>query len=71
MDGQTTTAFAEPQAVINTSPLSVSYRVEGDSNIPSDGVAHKVSIAELQFEAQVMHITVPRVKALAYLQVRL
>ncbi|THH08575.1 hypothetical protein EW146_g8944 [Bondarzewia mesenterica] len=61
-------SFSEPKTVVMESPLSVSYRVEGESSIPSDGEVHKVSVAELQFEAQVMHVAVPRVKAVAYLQ---
>lgn len=56
--------------VINESPLSHSYTVDGRSSIPSDGVAHKVSVAELKFEAKVMHVAVPRVRAQAYLQVQ-
>ena len=64
-------AFTEPGTIVNASPLSMSYRVEGKSSIPSDGVAHNVSIAQLQFEAEVAHIAVPRVKAIVYLQVRI
>lgn len=60
-----------PGTLINESPLSISYTVEGQSSIPTDGVAHKVSVAELKFEAKVMHIAVPRVRAQAYLQVRI
>lgn len=57
--------------VINESPLSISYTVDsGQSSIPTDGVAHKVSVAELKFEAKVIHTAVPRVRAQAYLQVR-
>lgn len=59
-----------PGTVINESPLSLSYTVAGRSSIPSDGVAHKVSVAELRFEAKVMHVAVPRVRAQAYLQVQ-
>lgn len=59
-----------PSTVINESPLSLSYTVEGRSSIPTDGVAHKVSVAVLKFEAKVMHVAVPRVRAQAYLQVR-
>ena len=64
-------AFTEPRTIVNVSPLSMSYRVEGKSSIPSDGVAHNVSIAQLQFEAEVAHIAVPRVKAVVYLQARI
>ena len=64
-------AFTEPRTIANASPLSMSYRVEGKSSIPSDGVAHNVSIAQLQFEAEVAHIAVPRVKAVVYLQARI
>lgn len=61
---------APASTVINESPLSLSYTVEGRSSIPTDGVAHKVSVAILKFEAKVMHVAVPRVRAQAYLQVR-
>lgn len=67
-DSESTQAMA-PGTLINESPLSISYTVEGQSSIPTDGVAHKVSVAELKFEAKVMHIAVPRVRAQAYLQV--
>ncbi|THH11349.1 hypothetical protein EW146_g8074 [Bondarzewia mesenterica] len=62
-------AFTEPTTVVKESPLSVSYLVEGESSIPSDGLAHKVSVAELKFEAQVAHVAVPHEKAVAYLQI--
>ncbi|ETW76100.1 hypothetical protein HETIRDRAFT_430490 [Heterobasidion irregulare TC 32-1] len=58
----------EPGTIVNASPLSMSYRVEGKSSISSDGVTHNVSFAQLQFEAEVAHIDVPRVKAIVYLQ---
>lgn len=68
--GTTEGDSAPSSTVINESPLSLSYTVEGRSSIPTDGVAHKVSVAVLKFEAKVMHVAVPRVRAQAYLQVR-
>lgn len=70
IDGNPEGDLVTPGTVINESPLSLSYTVEGRSSIPTDGVAHKVSVAELNFEAKVMHVAVPRVRAQAYLQVR-
>jgi hypothetical protein len=60
---------SEPTTVVTESPLSVSYAVEGESTIPSDGVAHQVSIAVLTFESEVTHVCCPKIEARAYLQV--
>ncbi|KDQ59010.1 hypothetical protein JAAARDRAFT_128083 [Jaapia argillacea MUCL 33604] len=61
-------ALTEPTTIVNVSPLSISYRVEGKASIPSDGEAHQVSVAVLPFDAKVTHVTIPRVSAIAYLQ---
>lgn len=61
-------AVTENLAVVNKSPLSISYAVEGLSSIPTDGELHKVSVAVLPFEADVTCITMPRQKAVAYMQ---
>ncbi|KAI0319141.1 hypothetical protein OF83DRAFT_1163099 [Amylostereum chailletii] len=60
--------LTEVSSVVNQTPLSLSYQVEGKSSIPSDGVAHQVSVARLPFEATVVYIVVPTVKPIAYLQ---
>lgn len=61
----------EGVAFVTHSPLSVTYTVDDKPTIPSDGKSHKVSVAQLPFEAEIMHVTVPRVEPLVYLQVNL
>jgi uncharacterized protein (TIGR02231 family) len=63
-----TTTLGEPTAVVHESPLALTYHVEGASGVPSDGVPHQVSVAVLPFEAKIMHVTVPKVRPVAYLQ---
>jgi uncharacterized protein (TIGR02231 family) len=53
---------------VHESPLALTYHVEGASGVPSDGVPHQVSIAVLPFEANIQHVTVPKVRPVAYLQ---
>jgi uncharacterized protein (TIGR02231 family) len=55
-------------SVVHESPLALTYHVEGASGVPSDGVPHQVSIAVLPFEANILHVTVPKVRPVAYLQ---
>lgn len=59
----------EGVAFVSKSPLCVTYAVEGKSTIPSDGDSHKVSVAQLPFEATISHVIVARQETLAYLQV--
>ncbi|TFL07849.1 hypothetical protein BDV98DRAFT_521053 [Pterulicium gracile] len=59
---------APTKTVVKDSALSVSYSVQGRATIPSDGIAHMVSLAELEFESNVKHIAVPRVESIVYLQ---
>lgn len=54
--------------VVSESALALTYAVEGKSTIPSDGIAHQVSIASLPFEATTAHVVVPRAETAAYLQ---
>ena len=72
-----TTATAEDQAELDTSsppttvdrnPLSLSYNVEGLVSLPSDGVAHKVSIAMLDFTAELKYVCVPRKNTSAFIE---
>jgi uncharacterized protein (TIGR02231 family) len=65
---QTTAIGEQPTSVVHESPLSLTYYVEGSSGVPSDGVPHQVSIAILPFEANIQHVTVPKVRPVAYLQ---
>jgi hypothetical protein len=63
--------FSEPTTIVTESPLSATYAVEGESTIPSDGIAHQVSIAVLSFESKVTHVCCPKIEARVYLQVGL
>ena len=63
-----TTALGEPTTLVHESPLALTYHVEGASGVPSDGVPHQVSVAVLPFEAEIMHVTVPKVRPIVYLQ---
>ncbi|KAI0320019.1 hypothetical protein OF83DRAFT_1162652 [Amylostereum chailletii] len=67
-DGNGPSALTESTSIVQESPLSVSYRVEGESSIPSDGIAHKVSVAELPFEATVAYVVVPKANPVTFLQ---
>jgi uncharacterized protein (TIGR02231 family) len=69
-DTTETQTMRETRTVVKESPLAASYTVEGASSVPSDGVAHKVSIATLPFRANIRHVVVPKAKAVAYLQAR-
>jgi len=60
--------IGEPTSVVHESPLALTYHVEGASGVPSDGVPHQVTIAVLPFEAEIQHVTVPKVRPVAYLQ---
>ena len=62
-------SLAAPRGVVNKSPLSVTYTVEGKTTIPTDGQSHKVLVASLPLEAAVTHVTTPRKSTVAYLQV--
>lgn len=64
-------SLGAPRGVINKSPLSVTYTVEGKTTIPTDGQSHKVLVASLPLEATVTHVTTPRKSTVAYLQVRI
>ncbi|TFY63210.1 hypothetical protein EVG20_g6412 [Dentipellis fragilis] len=63
-------AFTEPKAIVSETPLFVSYRIEGETTIPSDGMTHKVAVAELALESDVVHIIVPRARAAVFLQAK-
>jgi uncharacterized protein (TIGR02231 family) len=67
-DEEQTNVIGEPTSVVHESPLALTYHVEGASGVPSDGVPHQVTIAVLPFEAKIQHVTVPKVRPVAYLQ---
>jgi uncharacterized protein (TIGR02231 family) len=62
------TATGGPTSVVHESPLAQTYRVEGASSVPNDGVSHQVSVAVLPFEAKILHVTVPKARPVAYLE---
>ncbi|KAI0045246.1 hypothetical protein FA95DRAFT_1543906 [Auriscalpium vulgare] len=63
--------FAEPAAaIVKESPFAVAYAVKGEATIPSDGVAHQVSVANLTFKSTVVHVAVPKAQAVAYVQAK-
>ncbi|KAM5544768.1 hypothetical protein V8D89_001666, partial [Ganoderma adspersum] len=59
------------RAVLEKNPLSLAYRVEGRVSLPSDGVAHKVPIAVLAFEAALKYVCVPRKTSAAFIEARI
>ena len=67
-DEEQTNVIGEPTSVVHESPLALTYHVEGASGVPSDGVPHQVTIAVLPFEAKIQHVTIPKVRPVAYLQ---
>ena len=61
--------LVQSAATISKSPMAVSYTVEALTTIPSDGVAYKVLVATIPFEAVTAHITTPQKIPITYLQV--
>lgn len=51
----------------NRNALSVSYRVEGTVSLPSDGQAHKLTIAAFDFKAALKYVCVPQKNQAAYI----
>ncbi|MEG3974499.1 mucoidy inhibitor MuiA family protein [Microcoleus sp. herbarium8] len=47
---------------------TVSFQVGGNTNIPSDGTPHKVTIFNENYPSQLQYIAVPRLVSFAYLQ---
>jgi hypothetical protein len=60
---------SKPKTVVSESPFSTTYKVEGKSSIPSDGIEHQVLVAMLPFDAKLSYIALPRAQTVAYLQV--
>jgi len=65
-----TTALREPTSVVHESPLALMYHIDGASDVPSDGTPHQVSVARLPLplEADILHVAVPKVRPVVYLQ---
>ena len=59
--------ITEPTTVVHESPLALTYRVEGASRVPSDGVPHQLAVAVLPFAATLQHVAVPKARPVAYL----
>lgn len=55
-------------SIIQSTPVSVSYTVEGAFNVPSDDTSHTVSIAALTLKAEVTRVCVPRISDAVILQ---
>ena len=55
-------------AAVNRTPLSLSYRVNGTVSLPSNGLAHKISIAVLDFTAELRYVCVPRKEASVFVE---
>ncbi|KAI0695487.1 hypothetical protein C8T65DRAFT_584266 [Cerioporus squamosus] len=53
---------------VNRNPLSLAYRVDGQVTLPSDGIAHKVSIAVLDFSADLKYVCVPHKNTSAFIE---
>lgn len=50
--------------------VSTTYKVPGLATIPCDNKAHNITIVELDLDATLSWITVPKLDARAYLQVK-
>ena len=55
-------------AAVNRTPLSLSYQVNGTVSLPSNGLAHKISIAVLEFTAELRYVCVPRKEASVFVE---
>ncbi|KAI0750057.1 hypothetical protein C8Q80DRAFT_1165901 [Daedaleopsis nitida] len=54
--------------VVARNPLALAYRVDGLATVPSDGIAHKVTLARLEFSAKLQYVCVPRKTAAAFIE---
>ncbi|KAF7773146.1 hypothetical protein Agabi119p4_5313 [Agaricus bisporus var. burnettii] len=57
-----------PIPKVTQTPMTLTYTVRGNSDIPSDGKEHVVTIVTLDFEADVEYISVPRLDPRVFLQ---
>jgi len=62
---------SDPITIVTETPMAISFSVNGESNIPSDGVDHQVSVAVLPFSAKISYIAIPRIEPRVFLQVTL
>ncbi|MBE9122913.1 mucoidy inhibitor MuiA family protein [Tychonema sp. LEGE 07199] len=56
-------------ATVSKAGGTVTFQVGGNTNIPSDGTPHKVTVFSENYPSQSQHIAVPRLVSFAYLQV--
>ncbi|EIW57933.1 uncharacterized protein TRAVEDRAFT_72848 [Trametes versicolor FP-101664 SS1] len=56
-----------PAPAPNRNALSLAYRVEGTVSLPSDGEAHKLTIAALDFKAALKYVCVPQQSQAAFI----
>ena len=64
-------AIAPPQvdaAAADRSPLALAYRVEGAVTLPSDGLAHRIAIAVLDFQAEIKYVCAPRMNTAVFIE---
>ncbi|KAF9550044.1 hypothetical protein CPC08DRAFT_768987 [Agrocybe pediades] len=64
----TVSPITENKTIVSETPVAVSFAVQGESTIPSDGIDHQVSVAELPFSAKISYITIPRIDPRVFLQ---
>ncbi|KAI0706411.1 hypothetical protein C8Q76DRAFT_157803 [Earliella scabrosa] len=62
--------YSEPgqSTSVDRNSLSLAYRVEGAVSLPSDGVAHRISLATLDFSAELKLVCVPRQTTSTYIE---
>ncbi|RPD54804.1 hypothetical protein L226DRAFT_616532 [Lentinus tigrinus ALCF2SS1-7] len=53
---------------VDRNPLVLSYRVDSALSLPSDGLAHKITIAILDFSATLKYVCVPRKGPSAFIE---
>lgn len=58
------------ERMVTQTPMTLTYRVRGKSDISSDGKEHTVTIAILPFEAEIDYISIPRIDPRVFLEVR-
>ncbi|KAF4618894.1 hypothetical protein D9613_009802 [Agrocybe pediades] len=60
--------ITENKIVVSETPASFFFSIEGKFSIPSDGVAHQVSVAKLTPSAKVIYATTPRIDPRVFVQ---
>ena len=56
-------------AVSSKGGINATFRVPGTIAIPSDGAAHNVTVAQLDLDAVMSWVTVPKISAKAFVKV--